>query len=39
MTKTDTPRFVRINQSPRAARIMGSYALIAMPTMYLKAEK
>ncbi len=30
MTKTDSPRFVRINQSPRAARIMGSYALIAM---------
>ena len=30
MTKTDTPRFVRINQSPRAARIMGGYALIAM---------
>lgn len=30
MTKTDTNRITRINQSPRTARIVGSYALIAM---------
>ncbi len=30
MNKTDMPRHVRINLSPRTGKILGSYALIAM---------
>jgi hypothetical protein len=30
MKKTDMPRHVRINLSPRTGKILGSYALIAM---------
>lgn len=35
MAQTEAPRVTRINQSPRTARILGSYSLIAMHSWFL----